>query len=342
MGSLESKDIKIGKLTLSRKKIVNIIVICLALLLVILVASLINNDGTVVCPDCFGNDAECETCEGTGHIEVDNRYYGTFVALVPPIIAIVLALVTKEVYSSLFVGIVCGALFLGEFKPITSLDTMINDGFFASIADSWNAGILIFLVILGIMVALVNKAGGAKAFGTWAKKHIKTKFGAQMATFILGILIFIDDYFNCLTVGSVMKPVIDGKKVSREKFAYLIDATAAPICMIAPVSSWAAAVSSTASQVGENGISLFLKAIPYNYYSLLTIVMILAILIFRVEYGPMKKFEKAAEMMEDIKDEEEKKEEKQAEEKVKKSKPLVIDLIIPVVVLIISCIFGMI
>ena len=342
MGSLESKDIKIGKLTLSRKKIVNIIVICLALFLVILVASLINNDGTVVCPDCFGNDAECETCEGTGHIEVDNRYYGTFVALVPPIIAIVLALVTKEVYSSLFVGIVCGALFLGEFKPITSLDTMINDGFFASIADSWNAGILIFLVILGIMVALVNKAGGAKAFGTWAKKHIKTKFGAQMATFILGILIFIDDYFNCLTVGSVMKPVIDGKKVSREKFAYLIDATAAPICMIAPVSSWAAAVSSTASQVGENGISLFLKAIPYNYYSLLTIVMILAILIFRVEYGPMKKFEKAAEMMEDIKDEEEKKEEKQAEEKVKKSKPLVIDLIIPVVVLIISCIFGMI
>ncbi len=342
MGSLESKDIKIGKLTLSRKKIVNIIVICLALLLVILVASLINNDGTVVCPDCFGNDAECETCEGTGHIEVDNRYYGTFVALVPPIIAIVLALVTKEVYSSLFVGIVCGALFLGEFKPITSLDTMINDGFFASIADSWNAGILIFLVILGIMVALVNKAGGAKAFGTWAKKHIKTKFGAQMATFILGILIFIDDYFNCLTVGSVMKPVIDGKKVSREKFAYLIDATAAPICMIAPVSSWAAAVSSTASQVGENGISLFLKAIPYNYYSLLTIVMILCILIFRVEYGPMKKFEKAAEMMEDIKDEEDKKEEKQAEEKVKKSKPLVIDLIIPVVVLIISCIFGMI
>ena len=341
MGELKGTEIRIGKLVLSRRKIVNIVVICLALLLVILMASLINNGGSVVCPDCFGNDPECETCGGTGHIEVDNRYFGTFVALVPPIIAIVLALVTKEVYSSLFVGIVCGALFMGEFKPIESLDIMINDGFFASIADSWNAGILIFLVILGIMVALVNKAGGAKAFGTWAKKHIKTKFGAQIATFILGILIFIDDYFNCLTVGSVMRPVIDGKKVSREKFAYLIDATAAPICMIAPVSSWAAAVSSTASQVGENGISLFLKAIPYNYYSLLTIVMILAMLIFRVEYGPMKKFEKAAEMMDDIK-EEEQEEVKPTEEKVKKSKPLVIDLIIPVVVLIIACVFGMI
>ena len=214
---------------------------------------------------------------------------------------------------------------------------MISNGFISSVADSWNAGILIFLVILGIIVALINKSGGAEAFGRWAKQHIKTKMGAQFATFILGVLIFIDDYFNCLTVGSVMKPVTDAKKMSREKLAYLIDATAAPICMIAPISSWAAAVSSTAHQVGVNGITLFLQAIPYNFYSLLTIVMIITMTLLRIEYGPMRKYEKAAALLEETKSEE-----IVVDSITRKGKPMIIDLIIPIVALIISCVFGMI
>ena len=165
---------------------------------------------------------------------------GTFWALVPPLVAIVLALITKETYSSLFIGIVVGALFVAGFQPVAALDTMINDGFIGAIADGWNAGIFMFLVLLGIMVALVNAAGGSAAFGRWAVKHVHTRAGALLATFLLGVLIFIDDYFNCLTVGSVMRPVTDSHKISREKLAYIIDATAAPVCMIAPVSSWAA------------------------------------------------------------------------------------------------------
>ena len=185
-------------------------------------------------------------------------------SLLPPVIAIVLALISKEAYSSLFIGVVVGALFTTNFAPVAALDAVVNDGLIAAIAD--NAGIFLFLVLLGIIVALVNKAGGSAAFGRWAKTHIKTRVGAQLATFVLSVLIFIDDYFNCLTVGSVMRPVTDGHKISRPKLADLIDATAAPVCMIAPISSWAAAVSSTAEglNTGMSGIELFIRAIPYN------------------------------------------------------------------------------
>ena len=348
MGFLDSnKTVKIGKLTLTRKQIVNICVIFVAVIAVLVFALVINNNGTVKCDTCLGEGEvlnedgvaiECEDCGGTGTIEVENRYYGTFVSLLPPIIAIVLALVTKEVYSSLFVGVLAGALFNGGFKFAPTMDTMVSGGFIGVLSDVWNMGIVLFLVILGAMVALVNKAGGAEAFGRWAKKHIKTKTGAALATFFLGVLIFIDDYFNCLTVGSVMKPVTDKKKISREKLAYLIDATAAPICMIAPISSWAAAVSSTAKQVGTNGIHLFVSAIPYNFYSLLTIVTIITLVLLRVDFGPMKKYEKAAEMMKDLDDEDE----AEASATAKKGGSHVIDLVIPVVLLILSCVVGMI
>ena len=219
--------------------------------------------------------------------------YGTFWALLPPIVAIVLALITKETYSSLFLGIVVGALFVGGFNPVDSLNSMLNDGFIGAIADGWNAGIFMFLVLLGIMVALINSAGGSAAFGRWAVKHVHSRAGAIIATVILGVLIFVDDYFNCLTVGSVMRPVTDSHKVSRAKLAYIIDATAAPICMIAPVSSWAAAVSATAQDLdtGVSGIQLFIQAIPYNFYSLLTIVFVIAITVMGFDYGPMAKAE---------------------------------------------------
>ena len=180
--------------------------------------------------------------------------YGTIWALLPPVVAIVLALITKEVYSSLFIGIVTGALIYTGFSPIATLDTVINEGFINSVADAWNIGIFMFLILLGTMVALMNKAGGSAAFGEWAKKHVKTRAGALLATFLLGVLIFVDDYFNCLTVGSVMMPVTDGHKISRAKLAYIIDATAAPICMIAPISSWAAAVSGMVDEGVYSGI----------------------------------------------------------------------------------------
>lgn len=189
---------------------------------------------------------------------------GTFWSLVPAIIAIALALVTKEVYSSLFVGIVIGGLFYSGLSFTGFLTHVFDEGLVKQLSDSWNVGILVFLVVLGTMVALMNKAGGSAAFGKWAQKHIKSKIGAQIATICLGILIFIDDYFNCLTVGSVMRPVTDKYRLSRSKLAYLIDATAAPVCIIAPISSWAAAVSGFVSE-GENGIALFCKAIPFNY-----------------------------------------------------------------------------
>ena len=218
---------------------------------------------------------------------------GSFWALVPPIVAIVLALITKETYTSLFVGILVGSLFVGGFNLVASMDTMINDGFIGAIADGWNAGIFMFLVLLGIMVALVNAAGGSAAFGRWAVKHVHTRMGAMLATFLLGVLIFIDDYFNCLTVGSVMRPVTDTHKISRAKLAFIIDATAAPVCMIAPVSSWAAAVSATAQDLdsGVSGIQLFIRAIPYNFYSLLTIVFVIALAVMGFDYGPMAKAE---------------------------------------------------
>ena len=256
-------------------------------------------------------------------------------SLLPPVIAIVLALITKEAYSALFIGVLVGSLFTCGFAPVTTLDTILNDGLIAAI--SANAGIFLFLVLLGIIVALVNAAGGSAAFGRWAETHIKTHAGAQLATFVLGILIFIDDYFNCLTVGSVMRPVTDSHKISRPKLAYLIDATAAPVCMIAPISSWAAAVSSTAEglDTGMSGIELFVKAIPYNLYSILTFVFILAIIAMKLDYGPMRKFEaKAAKG--DLS--------ALAEEAGESANPngRVIDLILPVLALIVTCTIGMI
>lgn len=263
--------------------------------------------------------------------------YATFWALVPPIVAIVLALITKEVYSSLFIGILVGGLFYSGFSFEGTVTHIFSDGFVAVLSDSYNVGILIFLVILGAMVSLMNRAGGSAAFGHFAKEKIKTRAGAQLATVALGVLIFIDDYFNCLTVGSVMRPVTDEHKVSRSKLAYLIDATAAPICIIAPISSWAAAVSGFVE--GEDGFSIFIRAIPYNYYALLTIVMMIAIILLNIDFGAMRTHEanalngdlftsgKAATG---------------TEEKPVNAKGTVIDLVIPIITLIICCVIGMI
>jgi len=221
-------------------------------------------------------------CALTGDI---TNPVGTLWSLFPPVIAIGLALLTKEVYSSLFVGILAGGLLATGFNPIHTIDSVTTEGFISAVSGS--AGIFIFLVLLGIIVALFNKAGASQAFGNWAAKHIKSKVGASIATFVLGVLIFIDDYFNCLTVGAVMRPVTDKTKISRAKLAYLIDATAAPICMIAPISSWAAAVSSYAPE-GQSGIALFCQAIPYNFYSLMTFVFIITLTVMKFDYGPMK------------------------------------------------------
>lgn len=222
--------------------------------------------------------------------------YATFWALVPPIVAIILALITKEVYSSLFIGIVVGALFYSGFSFEGTVTHVFQDGMFSVLSETSNIGILIFLVILGTMVALMNKAGGSAAFGNWASTHIKTRVGAQLATICLGILIFVDDYFNCLTVGSVMRPVTDKHNISRAKLAYLIDATAAPVCIIAPISSWAAAVSGFAQESDTNGLSLFISAIPYNFYALLTIVMMVVLTVRKVDFGPMALHERNAEL----------------------------------------------
>lgn len=218
-------------------------------------------------------------------------FTNSFWSLLPPIIAILLALITKEVYSSLMIGIIAGGLLYAEFHPIAAMEHVFVDGMIGQLADSWNVGILIFLVVLGSIVMLMNRAGGSAAFGRWASEHVKTRMGAQLASIALGVLIFIDDYFNCLTVGSVMRPVTDKNKVSREKLAYLIDATAAPVCIIAPISSWAAAVTGFVD--GANGLALFIRAIPYNLYAFLTIAMMLTLTIGKFDYGPMKKAEKA-------------------------------------------------
>lgn len=254
----------------------------------------------------------------------------TLWSLFPPVVAIGLALITKEVYSSLFVGIITGALLASHFSPLKALDYTLNEGLISSVAG--NAGIFVFLVLLGIMVALINKAGGSQAFGNWAAKHVKTKVGASLATFVFGVLIFIDDYFNCLTVGAVMRPVTDKTKISRSKLAYLIDATAAPICMIAPISSWAAAVS---SNVPDNkGIIYFCKAIPFNFYSLLTFVFIIAIVLMKFDYGPMKLHEMNAEAG-DLFTSGKKAE---SEEAPATTKGKVIDLVLPIIVLIVVCV----
>ena len=264
--------------------------------------------------------------------------YATFASLVPPIVAIVLALITKEVYSSLFVGILVGGLFYSGFGFEGTVIHIFEGGFLAVLSDSYNVGILIFLVILGAMVSLMNRAGGSAAFGRWAKEKIKGRAGAQLATIILGMLIFIDDYFNCLTVGSVMRPVTDRHNVSRAKLAYLIDATAAPICIIAPISSWAAAVSGFVE--GEDGFSIFLRAIPYNYYALFTIVMMVCLVVMNIDYGPMALHEKNA--LEGDLFTSGKSGEKETETDGANPKGRVFDLVFPIVVLIVCCVIGMI
>ena len=299
------------------------------------------------CMDCYGLDPECESCGGenvcaacggTGYVESPSHFYNTFWALVPPIIAIALALITKEVYSSLFIGILAGGLLYSNFSFEGTVLHVFEDGIVSVLSDGYNVGILAFLVILGTLVCLMNKAGGSAAFGRWAQQHIKTRVGAQLATIVLGILIFIDDYFNCLTVGSVMRPVTDKHRVSRAKLAYIIDATAAPVCIIAPISSWAAAVAGFAED--GQGLNLFIRAIPFNYYAILTIVMMVGMALMKTEFGLMKKFEDNARETGDLfsgpnpyamMDEE-----------MEEDKGRVLDLVLPIVVLVICCVIGMI
>ena len=221
-----------------------------------------------------------------------SAFCGTFWALAPAILAIVLALISKEVYSSLFAGIVLGACFVTQFSFFDTVDFVVNKGLMAGMKDT--TGVFIFLVILGAFVCMINKTGAARAFGEWAQTHVKSRIGSQLASFVLGVLIFIDDYFNCLAVGSVMKPVTDAKRVSRAKLAFIIDATAAPICMIAPISSWAAAVSQYSSGTGYNGLELFIHAIPYNFYSLLMLSFVVMLVLMRFDFGPMARYERNA------------------------------------------------
>ena len=271
---------------------------------------------------------------GVNHMPVKNTVW----ALIPPIMAISLALITKEVYSSLFLGILTGALLNADFSPVATLEQTFPKGIMTVLADKWNVGILVFLVILGTMVQLMNRAGGSAAFGTWASNRIKSRAGAQLSTMLLGCLIFIDDYFNCLTVGSVMRPVTDKHKISRAKLAYLIDSTAAPICIIAPISSWAAAVSGFVK--GGNGISIFIQSIPFNFYALLTLLMMVLIIFMKLDYGPMLLHENNAhqgDLFTTGKGRQVSTESKK-EEKVGH----VSDLVIPVVFLIIGCVIGMI
>ena len=269
--------------------------------------------------------------------------YGTAWSLVPPIVAIGLALITKEVYSSLFIGIVIGGIlysygsveynmFEGTFRHV------LYDGIIGNLSDEYNVGILVFLVILGVIVCLMNKSGGSAAFGRWAQKHIHSRIGAQLATILLGILIFVDDYFNCLTVGSVMRPITESHRVSKAKLSYLIDATAAPVCIIAPISSWAAAVSGF---VGEGeGFKVFISAIPYNYYALLTIFFMFGITLMRIDYGPMRKHEENAILYNDIYTTPERPYADAEKEVNTDEKGRVIDLVIPVIILIVFCIGG--
>ena len=292
--------------------------------------------------DNLTNDSNFESHIETALAKVREtvKPYATFWSLVPPIIAVVLALITKEVYSSLFLGILVGGVIYSGFNFETTVVHVFKEGFIDTVADSYNIGILIFLVLLGALVAMMNKTGASAAFGRWASKHIKSRVGAQLATMVLGILIFVDDYFNCLTVGSVMRPVTDQNKISRAKLSYLIDATAAPVCIIAPISSWAAAVAGFAKGAGaESGMSLFINAIPYNFYALLTIVMMIFISVSKFDYGPMKRFEKNAingdifttgddaDSLTEVED---------------NPRGKLWDLVIPVIVLIICCVIGMI
>ena len=338
--------------------LVLVLVLCTAMAVPAAASDPTEEPGTkmIECPDCgtsgacmvcYGLDPDCESCGGanvcaacggTGYIKSPSRFYNTFWALIPPMIAIALALITKEVYSSLFVGILAGGLLYANFSFEGTVLHVFNDGIVSVLSDRYNVGILIFLVILGAMVCLMNKAGGSAAFGRWAQQHIKSRVGAQLATIVLGILIFIDDYFNCLTVGSVMRPVTDKHRISRAKLAYIIDATAAPVCIIAPISSWAAAVAAFAED--GQGLNLFIRAIPFNYYAILTIIMMVGMVLMKEEFGPMKKFEDNARERGDLfsgpnpyamMDEE-----------MEENKGRVLDLVLPIVVLVICCVIGMI
>ena len=288
--------------------------------------------------DYVGTDAAFEENIGAAlnTVRQDIGSYATFISLLPPIIAIALALITKEVYSSLFIGILSGALIYSNFN-IWGMVTNSFDVMVGKLADSWNVGILIFLVVLGMMVSLVNKAGGSAAYGRWAETHIKSRVGALISTAVLGMLIFIDDYFNCLTVGSVMRPVTDKHQISRAKLAFLIDATAAPVCIIAPISSWAAAVSSVAPE--GQGLSLFISSIPYNFYALLTLAMVIMMCLLKVDFGPMKLHETNA-MNGDIYTTAARPY-ANAEGEEGNSKGTVLDLVLPIVALIVSCVLTM-
>lgn len=302
------------------------------------------------CPDCGalgvvlsdeGEAVPCETCadsEYTGYILSPSNFYNTIWSLLPPIVAIALALITKEVYSSLFVGILVGGLLYSNFSFEGTVLHAFNDGIVASLSDRYNVGILIFLVILGAIVCLMNKAGGSAAFGRWAQKNIKSRVGAQLSSIVLGCLIFIDDYFNCLTVGSVMRPITDKHNISRVKLAYLIDATAAPVCIIAPISSWAAAVAAFAED--GQGLNLFIRAIPYNFYALFTIVMMIGLVVLNVDFGPMAKYEKNAVENGDLFSGSNPY--AMVTDKADESKGSVLDLVLPIVVLVVACVIGMI
>ena len=328
------------------------VMLLLAMTATAFAASPIEEPGSkyIECPDCGtlgvvlsdeGEAVPCETCADSGYvgyIQSPSSFYNTAFALLPPVIAIALALITKEVYSSLFVGILMGGLLYSNFSLEGTVTHAFSDGIVASLANSYNVGILIFLVVLGTMVCLMNKAGGSAAFGRWAKANIKSRVGAQLATIALGCLIFIDDYFNCLTVGSVMRPITDRHRISRAKLAYLIDATAAPICIIAPISSWAAAVAGFAED--GQGLNLFIRAIPYNFYALFTIVMMVGMVLMKVEFGSMARHERNAVENGDLFSG--KNPYTVAENETDAGKGAVMDLVFPVAILIICCVIGMI
>ena len=302
---------------------------------------------STACMSCYGLDAECgdcggenvcASCAGTGYVESPSNFFNTFWSLLPPIIAIALALLTKEVYSSLFLGILVGGALYANFNFEGTINHVFSDGIVSVLSDGYNVGILVFLVILGALVCLMNKAGGSAAFGRWAQTHIKSRVGAQLATILLGCLIFIDDYFNCLTVGSVMRPVTDKYKISRAKLSYIIDATAAPICIIAPISSWAAAVAGFAED--GQGLNLFIRAIPFNFYAILTIVMMVGMVLMQKEFGLMDIHESNAIENGDLFSG--KNPYAQMEESMTEDKGSVLDLVMPIAVLVFCSVIGMI
>ena len=312
-----------------------------------------DEDGNIVLADGTVYAKGEDTTDDDGNVHAtyyqqeasSTPFAGTFWSLLPPIVAIVLALISKEVYSSLFLGCLVGALLYTGFAPWDTAVALVGAdyGIVSVLADSYNMGIIVFLVVLGIMVDLMNKGGGSEAFGRWAKKTVKTRAGAQLMTMLLGVLIFIDDYFNCLTVGAVMRPVTESHKISRAKLAYIIDATAAPVCMIAPVSSWAAAVSGYVNSDSVNGIEMFIKQIPWNYYCLLTLVMIIVISLLNIDYGSMLTHEYNAQVKDDLFTTPERPFAGADDyEKPASGKSSVADLLVPVIVLIVVCVVSLI